>query len=82
MVVPEAFQALKQCAEMLGDSDGSRPWWSSCCSSAPSMQSMAAPGLVRKQAVDALGARWQPHCRHAAGWRSSPDDYVYTSMNG
>ena len=55
VVVPEAFQALKQCAEMLGDRI-QPPLVEQLLQQCAKHARYGSPWPVRKQAVDALGA--------------------------
>ena len=55
MVVPEQFQVLKQCAEMLGGRM-QPPLVKQMLQQCAQHAKHGGPWLVRKQAVDALGA--------------------------
>ena len=55
MVVPEQFRVLKQCAEMLGDKM-QPPLVKQMLQQCAKHAKHGDPWLVRKQAVDALGA--------------------------
>ncbi len=69
-MVPEAFQALKQCAEMLGDRM-QPPLVEQLLQQCAKHARHGSPWPVRKQAVDALGAL--AASLQACRWLKSPD---------